>query len=163
MVSVVEKGKMGLNVLESFLLDFPGCLIIVSHDRYFMDKITDHLFVFKGEGVIDDFPGNYSDYRAYESSLPQETSNAADTKKEKKNWREDTGSKLSYNEQKELKSIESKLKDLEFDKKEIEAKFHDTSLPQDTITELSNTLQNILTTIEEKEMRWMELVEKMES
>ena len=61
-----------LNVLENFLLDFPGCLLVVSHDRYFMDKIVDHLFVFRGDGVVEDFPGNYSDFRAYEDSKPKE-------------------------------------------------------------------------------------------
>ncbi|WP_338733305.1 ABC-F family ATP-binding cassette domain-containing protein [Mangrovimonas cancribranchiae] len=151
-----------LNVLESFLLDFPGCLIVVSHDRYFMDKITDHLFVFKGQGVVEDFPGNYSDYRTYESSQPQ-TDTSSTSNKEKKNWREDSGSKLSYNEQKELKAIESKLKDLEHDKKTLEAQFHDTSLSQDAITELSKKLQDIMDTIETKETRWLELVEKLEN
>ncbi|RSK40529.1 ABC-F family ATP-binding cassette domain-containing protein [Mangrovimonas spongiae] len=150
-----------LNVLESFLLDFPGCLIVVSHDRYFMDKITDHLFVFKGQGVVEDFPGNYSDYRTYESSQPQ-TDTSSTSNKEKKNWREDSGSKLSYNEQKELKAIESKLKDLEHDKKTLETQFHDTSLSQEAITELSQKLQNIMDTIDTKEARWLELVEKLE-
>src|SRR5690606_11389483 len=84
-----------LNVLESFLLDFPGCLIVVSHDRYFMDKVVDHLFVFRGEGLIEDFPGNYSDFRSYEDSLPQETFNN-DTKKDKKDWKKDSNNKLSY-------------------------------------------------------------------
>ena len=151
-----------LNVLENFLLDFPGCLIVVSHDRYFMDKIVDHLFVFRGQGVIDDFPGNYSDFRSYEDSTPKATTSDK-PKTEKKSWKKDDNVKLSYNEQKELKNIESKLKTLEYDKKELEAKFHDTSLTQDQINELSQKLQGIIDTIEEKEMRWMELLEKLES
>ncbi|MDO6597669.1 ABC-F family ATP-binding cassette domain-containing protein [Oceanihabitans sp. 2_MG-2023] len=150
-----------LNVLESFLLDFPGCLIVVSHDRYFMDKIVDHLFVFRGEGVVEDFPGNYSDYRAYEDSQPAITENTED-KKEKKSWKKDSNTKLSYNEQKEYKNIESKLKSLEFDKKELEAKFLDETLTQEKITELSDKLQNIITEMETKEERWFELMEKME-
>ena len=148
-----------LNVLENFLLDFPGCIIVVSHDRYFMDKIVDHLFVFRGDGIVDDFPGNYSDFRAYEDSTPKvETSE----KKEKKQWKKDDNIKLSYNEQKELKSIESKLKSLEFDKKELEAKFNDSSLTTEQINDLSSELKVIIDTIEDKELRWMELLEKLE-
>ena len=149
-----------LNVLESFLLDFPGCLIVVSHDRYFMDKIVDHLFVFRGDGVVDDFPGNYSDFRIYEDSQEPETTD--NSKKDKKQWKKDSNNTLSYNEQKEFKTIESKLKSLEFDKKELENQFLNPDLSTDAIQDLSNQLQVILDTIEEKEMRWLELMEKME-
>ena len=149
-----------LNVLENFLLDFPGCLIVVTHDRYFMDKIVDHLFVFRGQGVIDDFPGNYSDFRTYEDSIPKEST---ENKSEKKQWKKDSNSQLSYNEQKELKNIESKLKTLEFDKKELEAKFNDETLSPEKINELSAELQQIIETIEEKELRWLELLEKLEN
>ena len=149
-----------LNVLENFLLDFPGCLIVVTHDRYFMDKIVDHLFVFRGQGVIDDFPGNYSDFRAYEDSIPKELT---EKNTEKKQWKKDNNSQLSYNEQKELKNIESKLKTLEFDKKELEAKFIDETLSPEKINQLSAELQEIIDTIEEKEFRWLELLEKLES
>ncbi|MGB1308320.1 MAG: ABC-F family ATP-binding cassette domain-containing protein [Oceanihabitans sp.] len=150
-----------LNVLESFLLDFPGCLIVVSHDRYFMDKIVDHLFIFKGNGVVEDFPGNYSDYRVYEDSQPQKIESPED-KKEKKSWKKDSNNKLSYNEQKEFKNMESKIKSLEFDKKELEAQFLDENLSPDAINTLSNKLQSIITEIETKEERWLELMEKME-
>ena len=149
-----------LNVLENFLLDFPGCLIVVTHDRYFMDKIVDHLFVFRGQGVIDDFPGNYTDFRTYEDSVPKE---ATEKKIEKKHWKKDSNSQLSYNEQKELKNIESKLKTLEFDKKELEAKFNNETLSTEKINELSAELQQIINTIEEKEFRWLELLEKLEN
>lgn len=152
-----------LNVLESFLLDFPGCLIVVSHDRYFMDKIVDHLLVFKGEGKVEDFPGNYSDYRTYEDSKAPEIAGKSDDKKEKKNWKKENNKvTLSYNEQKEYKNLESKIKSLEFDKKEMEQKFLDPDLSQDQITEFSNKIQGIIDSIEEKEMRWLELTEKME-
>ena len=151
-----------LNVLEAFLLDFPGCLLVVSHDRYFMDKIVDHLFVFRGEGVVEDFPGNYSDYRAYEDSKPIATENKED-EKEKSNWKKDSNVKLSYNEQKEFKNLESKIKSLEFDKAELEQKFLNPELSTDEINKLSNKLQGIIDNIEEKEMRWLELSEKMES
>ena len=149
-----------LNVLENFLLDFPGCIIVVSHDRYFMDKIVDHLFIFRGQGIIEDFPGNYSDFRTYEDSIPKISD--ASEKSEKKQWKKDSNSQLSYNEQKELKNIESKLKSLEHDKKVIEEKFHDQSISPDDISELSSNLQDIIDTIEEKEFRWLELLEKLE-
>ncbi|MBT8309599.1 MAG: ABC-F family ATP-binding cassette domain-containing protein [Flavobacteriaceae bacterium] len=149
-----------LNVLENFLLDFPGCLIVVSHDRYFMDKIVDHLFVFKGNAIIEDFPGNYSDYRVYEDSQPKIDKTIA--KKEKKNWKKDDAVRLTYNEQKELNAIESKIRSLEKDKKEIQDKFNDASLTTDEINELSNQLKKILDTIEAKEERWFELSSKIE-
>lgn len=149
-----------LNVLESFLLDFPGCLLVVSHDRYFMDKIVDHLFVFKGDGIIEDFPGNYTDYRVYENSLPP--SKDTPEKKEKKLWKKDANSKLSYNEQKEYKNLESKLKALEHERQEIENQFHESGLAQETIQELSLKLQEVIDQINEKEERWMELMEKLE-
>ncbi len=151
-----------LNVLENFLLDFPGCLIVVSHDRYFMDKIVDHLFVFRGQGIIEDFPGNYSDFRTYEDSITK-TNNTSDKKTEKKQWKKDNNIKLSYNEQKELKNIESKLKSLEYDKKELEGKFHDKTLSPKKINELSSQLKLLLNEIETKEERWLELLEKLEN
>ncbi|SEQ09064.1 ATP-binding cassette, subfamily F, uup [Hyunsoonleella jejuensis] len=150
-----------LNVLESFLLDFPGCIIVVSHDRYFMDKIVDHLFVFKGEGIIEDFPGNYTDYRIYEDSQPIEIKTVED-KKEKQSWKQNEASKLSFNEEKELRNIESKLNALAFDKKELESKFNNPDLTQEEINELSKQLQGIIETIELKEERWFELSAKLE-
>lgn len=150
-----------LNVLESFLLDFPGCVIVVSHDRYFMDKVVDHLFVFRGDGIIEDFPGNYTDYRVYEDSQPS-VSNTNDDKKEKNSWKQNNTNKLSYNEEKELKNIESKLKSLTFDKKELEDKFNNPELSHDKINKLSEALQVILDDIEAKEERWLELLSKFE-
>lgn len=151
-----------LNILEEFLLDFPGCLLVVSHDRYFMDKIVDHLFVFNGNGAVQDFPGNYSDYRDYESSKPseakiEETYDKAEEKDDK-----NKAHKLSYNEQKEYKNLESKIRSLELDKKALEERFNDVSLTQDQINDLSQELQIIIDTIENKEMRWFELAEKFE-
>ncbi|MEY8868806.1 ABC-F family ATP-binding cassette domain-containing protein [Meridianimaribacter flavus] len=151
-----------LNVLEDFLLDFPGCLIVVSHDRYFMDKIVDHLFVFNGDGTITDFPGNYTDYRVYESSTPPENS-PKETTKVTESQKQNEAQKLSYNEQKELKNLESKIRSLELDKKALEAKFNDTSLSQDKINALSQSLQDIIDEIATKESRWFELSEKLES
>ena len=150
-----------LNVLENFLLDFPGVLLVVSHDRYFMDKIVDHLFVFRGNAVIEDFPGNYSDFRAYDTSLPK-TANIkvkADTNKVVK---ENEAKKLSYNEQKEYKNLESKIRSLELDKTALEGKFNNPELSQEDINKLSEDLQTIISLIEEKELRWFELAEKLE-
>jgi len=149
-----------LNVLENFLLDFPGCVIVVSHDRYFMDKVIDHLFVFKGEGEIEDFPGNYTDYRVYEDSQPVISN--TDDKKDKKSWKKTEDNRLSYHEEKELKNIESKLNSLTFDKKELEAKFNNPDLSTDEINKLSKLLQKIIDDLEAKEVRWLELQEKLE-
>ncbi|MCL5128761.1 ABC-F family ATP-binding cassette domain-containing protein [Algibacter sp. L4_22] len=151
-----------LNVLESFLLDFPGCVIVVTHDRYFMDKVIDHLFVFKGEGEIEDFPGNYTDYRIYEDSQDVVSIGDTEDKKEKNAWKKKEPNKLSYNEEKELKNIESKLKSLTFDKKELEDKFHNPDLTPDEINTLSEKLQAIIETMDEKEERWLELSAKLE-
>ncbi|WP_029209403.1 ABC-F family ATP-binding cassette domain-containing protein [Aquimarina agarilytica] len=155
-----------LNVLESFLLDFPGCLAVVSHDRYFMDKIVDHLFVFEGKGVIEDFPGNYSDYRAYENSpktkKEPEATITPEVKQHKNSWKkEQKNTSLSFNEQKEYNKIERELKKLELQKKEIEQQFATENFEGDALIEKSKELGKITNAIEEKEMRWMELAEKM--
>ena len=151
-----------LNVLEDFLMDFPGVLLVVSHDRYFMDKIVDHLFVFRGDGVVDDFPGNYSDFRAYDSSQPKQAE-TIETTDNTKAIKQNEAAKLSYNEQKEYKNLESKIRSLELDKKALEAKFNNPELSQDKINKLSEELQVIIDTIEEKELRWFELSEKLEN
>ena len=150
-----------LNVLENFLLDFPGCLIVVSHDRYFMDKIVDHLFVFRGKGLVDNFPGNYSDYRTYEDSVSLVSDQKKMVKTSKPISTKQSLTKLSFNEQKELKNIESKLKSLEFDKKELESQFLVEDISMDTIEQLSMNLKKILQVIEEKEQRWIDLNEKL--
>lgn len=150
-----------LNVLESFLLDFPGCLIVVSHDRYFMDKIVDHLFVFKGKGKIEDFPGNYSDYRAYESSkviAQREAKSNTSEKFEKTNWKEKGNSpKLSYSEQKEHKRLEKEIQKLEEQKGLLQTKFVDPELTGDDIAQLSIKLKEVSDSIETKTERWFAL------
>jgi len=152
-----------LNVLEAFLLDFPGCLLVVSHDRYFMDKIVDHLFIFKGQGELKDFPGNYTDYRSYEDSIEQEKRDKPTKQETPKVEQKNTSNKLSYNEQKELKNLESKVRSLELDKINFEKKFNDPNLSQDEINTLSGELQKIIDELADKEMRWFELSEKLES
>ena len=150
-----------LNVLENFLLDFPGCLLVVSHDRYFMDKIVDHLFVFRGDGVVEDFPGNYSDYRAYEDSKPKEEASTL-KKIEAKPVAAPTKAKLSYKEKREFDGIEGEITKLNTQKSEIEAKFLDGSISGDEINELSIKLQEISNLIDTKEERWFELSAKLE-
>ena len=151
-----------LNVLENFLLDFPGCLLVVSHDRYFMDKIVDHLFVFKGSGAIDNFPGNYSDYRVYENSIPQEATEK-NTPSEKKHWKKTQQSAaLSYNEQKEFQRLERDIAKLEKEKVELQQKFTQSDLLPDDIKALSMQLSDVETTIEAKTERWFELSLKSE-
>ena len=151
-----------LNVLESFLLDFPGCLLVVSHDRYFMDKIVDHLFVFRGEGEIEDFPGNYSDFRSYEDSVEPKILNNVST--DKGSWKQNQPAKagLNFNEQKEFNKIEKEIKDLEYQKKQIEQEFSDGKVADDKIETKANELQKIIQTLEEKEVRWFELSSKIE-
>ncbi|HET8887217.1 MAG TPA: ABC-F family ATP-binding cassette domain-containing protein [Salinimicrobium sp.] len=150
-----------LNVLEQFLLDFPGCLVVVSHDRYFMDKIVDHLFVFKKNAEIQDFPGNYSDYRAYEESEEETPSKPANTS-EKKNWKKtDSGSSLSYNEQKEFSKIEKQIANLESEKEKLQQRFLEPLSPEE-IKENSIKLQELQDEIDLKTERWFELSAKME-
>ena len=152
-----------LNILESFLMDFPGCLIVVSHDRYFMDKIVDHLFVFKGNGIINDFPGNYTDYRMYETSAtPNISAQKTEKNIQKKNKKKDPKLKLSYLEQKEYLNIEKEITKLEKQKKEIELLFSNEQMDQEKIKELSQNLQQIIAKIDENELRWLELSEKIE-
>ena len=150
-----------LNVLEDFLLDYPGCLVVVSHDRYFMDKIVDHLFVFKGNGEVEDFPGNYTDYRVYEESVPP-TDDTPKKEATKNTWRKDGMKGLSFNEQKEYNRLEKEIAQLEEKKAAIEATFAEGSLSSNEIQEQSVALQETLNAIEEKTERWFELTEKLE-
>jgi ABC transport system ATP-binding/permease protein len=151
-----------LNVLENFLLDYPGCLVVVSHDRYFMDKIVDHLLVFRGDGKIEDFPGNYSDFRVYEDSNSPTTENEGQSA-QKVHWKEKQVKEgLTFNEQKEFQKIEREIKDLEFEKKQIEQLFADGKVTDSEIENKANELQLILKKLEEKEERWFELSSKME-
>jgi len=153
-----------LNVLENFLLDFPGCLVVVSHDRYFMDKIVDHLFVFKGNAEIEDFPGNYSDYREYEAS--QDTDNTTNTKdpnpsnnKQQQKTSSDPGNTLTYNEKKEFGKLEKEIANLEKKKEKIQQKFLE-NLSGKEIDKTSLELQSVIDELETKTERYFELGEK---
>jgi ABC transport system ATP-binding/permease protein len=150
-----------LNVLESFLLDYPGCLLVVSHDRYFMDKIVDNLFVFRGEGQIENFPGNYSDFRAYEDSIEPKKLDSVNT--EKPDWKQNNSTgNLTFNEQKEYQKIEREIKDLEIEKQKIEKLFNDGKVSDIDINTKAKELENINNKIENHEERWFELSAKME-
>lgn len=151
-----------LNVLENFLLDFPGCLVVVSHDRYFMDKIVDHLFVFKGNAEIEDFPGNYSDFRIYEDSQPVEKEENT-TSEAKANWlNEKPKVKLSYNEQKEFKNLEKEIHKLEQERDALQNKFATENWDGAEIDKQSVKLQELIEKIDEKINRWFALSLKME-
>jgi ATP-binding cassette subfamily F protein uup len=145
-----------INVLENFLLDFPGCLIVVSHDRYFMDKIVDHLFVFK-DGNISDFPGNYTDYRSYEHIKEDDEQSAEPPKAEPTN--NEKPKSLSYLEQKELNNLEKAIQKLEQEKVTLQQSFLE-DLSGDEIAENSIKLQEIEDAIDQKTERWFELESK---
>ncbi len=147
-----------LNVLESFLLDFPGNLIVVSHDRYFMDKIVDSLFVFRGKGVVENFPGNYSDYRVYEDSKPVVSTKVVKETPQKVTQK----SKLSYLEKREFGSLEKDIENLGRKKKALEDFFMEEGITNEQVQEKSKELQEIINSIEEKEERWLELSMKLE-
>ncbi len=150
---------MTLNVLEDYLQNFSGCLMIVSHDRYFMDRLVDHLFVFKGNGVIKDFPGNYSDYRnevglSYTENSDKKSEAKVSHKKEAKS----DGKKLGYNEQRELKELDKTIPKLEAQKNELhESLNHETEYEK--LQSISEEIKKVEEELEEKEMRWLELSE----
>lgn len=153
-----------LEVLEEYLQDFPGCVIIVSHDRFFMDKIVDHLLVFRGEGEIKDFPGNYTQFREWESLKPKELAdnknNTSDAeKKEKREFVGEQRRKKTYKEKCEFERLEKEIAALEEEQKSIEEALCSGTLPIDELTEKSKRLPIIKDELEEKEMRWLELSE----
>ena len=153
-----------LEVLEEYLQDFPGCVIIVSHDRFFMDKIVDHLLVFRGEGEIKDFPGNYTQFREWESLKPKEQAdaknNAADNeKKEKREFVGEQRRKKTYKEKCEFEHLEKEIAALEEEQKTIEEALCSGTLSIDELTEKSKRLPLVKDELEEKEMRWLELSE----
>jgi ABC transport system ATP-binding/permease protein len=148
-----------LSVLENFLLDFQGCLLIVSHDRYFMDRLVDHLFVFEGNGEVKDFPGNYSQYRdrLKESDIdfPEEKKPEVTKQTQVQNPKR----KLSYKEQREFETLEKQLADLEIEKKEISEKLSSAGLSFEELQKLSGRIVEISGLIDQKELRWLELSE----
>ena len=151
-----------LQILEEYLQDFPGCVIVVSHDRYFTDKVVDHLLVFRGQGEIKDFPGNYSQYREWQALQPKETTESgqktakvsADTRGERESKR-----KMSFKEKREFEQLEKDIAALEAEQKQIEDALSSGTLSVDDITQMSKRLPLLKDELDEKSMRWLELSE----
>ncbi len=149
-----------LNVLEDYLVNFKGCVIVVSHDRYFMDKVVDHLLVFNGQGDIRDFPGNYSDYRDWIEAKNQKEKEAEKPKEEKTaRVRENDKRKMSFKEKMEFNQMEKDLEELELEKATLESDLCSGSLPSELLVEKSKRIAEIIDLIDEKTMRWLELSE----
>ena len=149
-----------LQILEAYLLDFRGCVIVVSHDRYFMDKVVDHLLVFKGDGHIDDFPGNYSQYRSW--SLLQEKeapAHISEKPKGEKHFDGEQKRKLSFKERKEMEALEAEIGLLEAEKAQLQAALCSGQLSVEALTEKSKRLPQLEEELDEKSMRWLELSE----
>ena len=153
---------MTLNVLEEYLQEFKGCLLIVSHDRYFLDKSVDHIFVFEGEGRIKDFVGKYSEYREYMKEKEDEErakQRVATPAKPQQRTHDTSKRKLTYKEQRELEQIEADLATHSAERAELEAELSSGTLPYDRITAISKRIEELVSLIDEKEMRWLELNE----
>lgn len=148
-----------LQIFEEYLADFPGCVIIVSHDRYFMDKVVDHLLVFKGNGVVNDFPGNYTQYREWCSLKSRDEETAAKKDSRPREKRHQERRKMSYKEKMEFAQLEKEIAELEKEQKEIEEQLCSGKLPVDELTEKSKRLPLIKEELDLKEMRWLELSE----
>ena len=149
-----------LQVLEEYLQDFPGCVIVVSHDRYFTDKVVDHLLVFKGEGVVKDFPGNYTQYRQFSQLQSKENIEKAKTKEApKKDYHNETKRKMTFKEKREFEQLEKDIETLEKEQAAIENELCSGNLSVDELTEKSKRLPILKDELEEKGMRWLELSE----
>ena len=155
-----------LQILEEYLQDFPGCVIVVSHDRYFMDKVVDHLLVFKGEGEIQDFPGNYTQFRDFQKMKSKEeeqqkpTKNSSPTANEqKKDYRNNTKRKMSFKEKREYEQLSDKIAQLEEEKQQLEEELCSGNLSVDELTEKSKRLPILKDELDELELRWLELAE----
>jgi len=155
-----------LQILEEYLQDFPGCVIVVSHDRYFMDKVVDHLLVFKGEGEIQDFPGNYTQFRDFQKMKSKEeeqqkpTKNSSPTANEqKKDYRNNTKRKMSFKEKREYEQLSDQIAQLEEEKQQLEEELCSGNLSVDQLTEKSKRLPILKDELDELELRWLELAE----
>jgi len=152
-----------LNILEEYLLNFEGCLVIVSHDRYFTDKMVDHLFVFEGDGIIKDFPGNYSDYRR-KLILLEKAKKLAEKKVEKienkPQIKNDYSQRLSFKEKHEFENLEKEMEALSTKKELLEQEMNDGSINHELLLEKSKEYEQIKNELDDKEMRWLELSER---
>ena len=152
-----------LQVLEEYLQDFPGCVIVISHDRYFTDKVVDHLLVFHGEGDIQDFPGNYTQYRDYQKLKSKEEDDRRQEekkpKRERADYRNETRRKMTYKKKMEFERLEKEMGELEQEREQLETALCSGTLSIDELTEKSKRLPEVKELIDEKEMRWLELSE----
>ncbi|MFZ4634938.1 MAG: ATP-binding cassette domain-containing protein, partial [Saprospiraceae bacterium] len=149
-----------LQVLEDFLDDYPGCLVVVTHDRYFMDKLVDHLFVFEGKGIIRDFNGTYAEYRAIKRSEALDNKKVPDKIQATATAPAEKGPSLSSTERNEFKKLEKDIAQLEQRKKTILERFNADNLSTDEAGKLSTELGSVQASLEEKELRWLELAER---
>lgn len=153
-----------LGILEEYIAKFKGCVIVVSHDRFFLDRTVDHLFVFEGDGIVRDFPGSYSDYRSWRRERDAEKANAEAEKKSSvaNSWkpRREKSDKMTFKERKEFESLAGEIADLEKEKREIEIMLSSGNLGVDDLTQKSQRISEVLSLLDEKEMRWLELSEK---
>lgn len=148
-----------LQALEDYLQDFPGCVIVVSHDRYFMDRVVDHILVFAGQGAVTDFPGNYTQYRQYSALQSKEQAKAESAPREKKDYHNDTRRRLSYKEKRELEQLEKDIDALEKQQRQIEAELCSGTLSVEDLTEKSRLLPKLKAEADAKSERWLELSE----
>ena len=152
-----------LQLLEEYLADFAGCVIVVSHDRYFMDKVVDHLLVFHGDGDVQDFPGNYTQYRDWKAMQSKALNEVVESKKQAKPRQNNGASserrRLSFKEKREFEMLEKEISDLELEKKEIEEQLCSGNLGVEELTNMSKRLPLLQDELDEKSMRWLELSE----
>ena len=148
-----------LQILEEYLQDFPGCVIVVSHDRYFMDKIVDHLLVFEGDGKVSDFPGNYTQYREWQSLQPKSPKTTTGQDTPKKSYRNDTRRRMSFKEKMEFERLTNEIEQLETEQRQIEEALCSGTLSIDELTEKSKRLPILKDELDEKSLRWLELSE----
>ena len=151
-----------LSVLENFLAEFQGCLLIVSHDRYFMDRLVDHLFVFEGDGVVTDYPGNYTQFRITQKQKEEAESQERKSELVKPAEVKQVKRKVSFKEQREFDMLEKELSDLNAERTTITEQLSSGNLDFETISQLSERILRINNLLEEKEMRWLELSEIVE-
>lgn len=153
-----------LGILEEYIAKFKGCVIVVSHDRFFLDRTVDHLFVFEGDGIVRDFPGSYSDYRSWRRERDAEKANAEAEKKSSaaNSWkpRREKSDKMTFKERKEFESLAGEIANLEKEKREIEEMLNSGNLGVEELTQKSQRISEVLALLDEKEMRWLELSEK---
>lgn len=149
-----------LGILEDYLQKFKGCVIVVSHDRFFMDRTVDHLFVFEGNGVIKDFPGNYSDYREWKNLQKEEKAVKKEERPKERENKRDYSAKMSFKERKEFEALTVDIEKLEEEKRSIEEALSAGTLGVEELTQKSQRISEVIAELEDKEMRWLELSEK---